>query len=133
MKPTIQVIPNDENNGYIVFMEKELGRDNYDMFAKQKEIRKFKTTERQVFIEAIDMAIREILNQFGIIPFDITESALESAFDTLKRKYGKTIEIIDRYKYTKEIVVDRKDLITIILEKGILSCANEIRVVDYER
>ena len=129
-KPTIMVIPNDEQDGYIVIMEKDLGRENYDLFAKQKEIKKFKTSEQQVFIETIDMSIRELLNQFGIIPFDTSKSALESAFDTLKRKYGKNIRIEDRYKDTQETIVDRKDLITIILEKGILSCANEVKVVD---
>lgn len=129
-KPTIMVIPNDEQDGYIVIMEKDLGKENYDMFAKQKEIKKFKTSEQQVFIETIDMSIRELLNQFGIIPFDTTKSALESAFDTLKRKYGKNIRIEDRYKDTQETIVDRKDLITIILEKGVLSCANEVKVVD---
>lgn len=129
-KPTIMVIPNDEQDGYIVIMEKELGKENYDMFAKQKEIKKFKTSEQQVFIDTIDMSIRKILNQFGIIPFDTSKSALESTFDTLKRKYGKTIQIEDRYKDTKETIVDRKDLITIILEKGVLSCANEVKVVD---
>lgn len=127
-KPTIMVIPNDDLTGYIVIMEKDLGKENYDMFAKQKEIKKFKTSEQQVFIDTIDMSIRELLNQFGIIPFDTTKSAIESAFDTLKRKYGKTIQIEDRYRNTEETIVDRKDLITIILEKGVLSCANEIRV-----
>ena len=129
-KPTIMVIPNDDLTGYIVIMEKDLGKENYDMFAKQKEIKKFKTSEQQVFIDTIDMSIRELLNQFGIIPFDTTKSALESAFDTLNRKYGKTIQIEDRYRNTEETIVNRKDLITIILEKGVLSCANEIKVVD---
>ena len=129
-KPTIMVIPNDDLTGYIVVMEKDLGKENYDMFAKQKEIKKFKTSEQQVFIDTIDMSIRELLNQFGIIPFDTTKSALESAFDTLNRKYGKTIQIEDRYRHTEETIVDRKDLITIILEKGVLSCANEVKVVD---
>ena len=129
-KPTIMVIPNDDLTGYIVIMEKDLGKENYDMFAKQKEIKKFKTSEQQVFIDTIDMSIRELLNQFGIIPFDTTKSALESAFDTLNRKYGKTIQIEDRYRNTEETIVDRKDLITIILEKGVLSCANEVKAVD---
>lgn len=128
MKPTIQVIPNDENNGYIVIMEKDMNDLKYDMYAQQKEIKKFRTTERKVFIDTIDMAIRKILDQFGIIPFDTSESALKSAFDTLKRHYGKTIEIIDRYDGIKGLVVDKENYITVIVENGILSCANEIVV-----
>ena len=128
MKPTIQVILNDENNGYIVIMEKDMNDLKYDMYAQQKEIKKFRTTERKVFIDTIDMAIRKILDQFGIIPFDTSESALKSAFDTLKRHYGKTIEIIDRYDGIKGLVVDKENYITVIVEKGILSCANEIVV-----
>lgn len=127
MKPTIQVIPNDDLNGYIVIMEKTLSGNN--MFDNQKEINKFKTTEKKVFIDAIDMAIRKILEQFGIIPFDNTKSALKSAFDTLNGNYGKKLEIVDRYKDLNN-VVDRQDLITIIIEDKVISCANEIIVKD---
>lgn len=130
MKPTIQVIPNEDMTGYIVIMEKDLGKDNNDVYAKSREIKKFKTTERQVFIETIDMAIREILKQFGIIPFDNTKSSLIVAFDTLKSKYNKSIDVIDRYEDIQKVVVDRQDLITAIIEKGVLSCANEVRVRD---
>ena len=128
MKPTIQVIPNEDNTGYIVIMEKDMTTLHYDMFAQQQEMKKFRTTERKVFINTIDMAIRKILDQFGIIPFDTTEDALKSAFDTLKRKYGKTIEIIDRYNGIKGLVVDKENYITVIIENNILSCANEIKV-----
>lgn len=121
------MIPNDNYDGYIVVMEKNLSNIN-DLFTQQREIKKFKSNEKQVFIETIDMVIREILKQFGIIPFDTSESALNSAFDTLNRNYDKTIEIIDRYKDTKETIIDRQELITIIMENDILSCANEIRV-----
>ena len=131
MKPTLQVIPNEDNTGYIVIMEKDMNHLEYDIYAQQQEIKKFRTTERKVFIETIDMAIRKILDQFGIIPFDTSESALKSAFDTLNRHYGKTIEIIDRYDGIKGLVVDKENYITVIIENGILSCANEIKVVDY--
>lgn len=132
MKPTIQVLNNDDQTGLIVVMEKVLGSDNNDVFLKQRETRKFKTTEKQVFIDTVESAVIKILEEYGIIPYDTTESALESALDTLKRKYKKNIEIVDCYKDTKERIVYRENLITIIIENGILSMANEIRVIDYE-
>lgn len=127
MKPTIQVIQNDEQNGFIIIMEKKLSNPN-DIYTTQKEMQSFTTTERKVFIRAIDMSFREILRQFGILPYDKSKSSIEAAFDTLKRKYNTTIEIVDRYKDTKETIVDREDYITVINENGILSCANEIVV-----
>ena len=130
MKPTLQVIPNEDNTGYIVIMEKNIS-NVIDIYNRQKEITKFKSTELKVFTDTIDMVIREILKQFGIIPFNSSKSALESAFDTLNRKYGKTIEIVDSYAFVDETIIDKQDLITIILEKGVLSCANEVRVADY--
>ena len=130
MKPTLQVIPNEDNTGYIVIMEKNISNVT-DIYNRQKEITKFKSTELKVFTDTIDMVIREILKQFGIIPFNSSKSALESVFDTLNRKYGKTIEIVDSYAFVDETIIDKQDLITIILEKGVLSCANEVRVADY--
>lgn len=131
MKPTIQVLINENESGYIVIMEKNLGNDNHDMFGKQKEIRKFKTTEKQVFIETIEQAIITLLGEIGVIPYDNTKSALESAFDTLKSKYHKSIVVEDRYKDTKETIVYRENLLTIIIENGVLSMAQEVKVVDY--
>lgn len=132
MKPTIQVLINESETGYIVIMEKVLGNENHDMFGKQREVRKFKTTEKQVFIDTVEQVAITLLGEIGIIPCDNSKSALESAFDTLKSKYHKNIEIIDRYKDTKETIVFRENLITIIVENGVLSMANEIRMVDYE-
>ena len=132
MKPTIQVLINENESGYIVVMEKPLGKDNHDMFGKQREIRKFKTTEKQVFIDTVEQAVITILGEYGIIPYDNTEQSLESAFDTLKRTYHKTIKIVDRYKDTQETIVYRENLITIIIENNVLSMAQEIKVVDYE-
>lgn len=130
MKPTIQVLDNETGNGYIVVMEKELGIHNNDMFLKARETRKFKTTEKQVFIDMVESVVINILSEIGIIPYDNSESALESAFDILKRKYHKNIIIKDRYKDTKETIVYREPLLTIIIENGILSMAQEIEVVD---
>lgn len=132
MKPTIQVIINEDSSGYIVLMEKALGNENHDMFGKQREIRKFKITEKQVFIDTVEQVVITLFGEYGIIPYDNTKQALESAFDTLKRTYNKTIQIVDRYQDTKETIVHRENLITIIIEKGVLSMAQEIKVINYE-
>lgn len=126
------MIVNEDNNGYIVIMEKSLGLNNYDMFAKQKEVRKFKTSEKQVFIDTVETVVISLLEEFGIIPYDNTKGALESAFDTLKRKYHKTIKIVDRYRNTRETIVYREPLLTIIIEKGVLSMAQEVKVIHHE-
>lgn len=135
MKPKIEVICEPNSKTYI--MSTEL--DTYNLFDRAKAINRFIYQETKVLEIALENDLRNILASFGVIPYDSSESALKSAFDTLKDK-GITIEIIDRYKIFQQNNKDFAEVglsvmgvspnkMTIILEdESILSCAMEIKI-----
>ena len=127
MKPKIEVICEPNSKTYI--MSTEL--DTYNLFDRAKAINRFIYQETKVLEIALENDLRNILASFGVIPYDSSESALKSAFDTLKSK-GITIEIIDRYKNlgnSEKVMGVSPNKMTIILEdESILSCAMEIKI-----
>lgn len=136
MKPKINIVY-DGANSKTYIMSTEL--DTYNLFDRAKAIKRFIYQETKVLEILLENNLREILAHYGIIPQDNTESALKSAFDTLKGK-GITIEIIDRYKVFQNSNKDIADVglsvmgvspnqMTVILEdESILSCAMEIKI-----
>ena len=67
------------------------------LYQKTKVIDKFVRQETKVLENCVENELRAIFCRFGINIQDNTESALNSAFDTLKTKYHKTINVVDLY------------------------------------
>ena len=67
------------------------------LYQKTKVIDKFVKQETKVLENCVENDLRAIFSKFGINIQDTSESALNSAFDTLKSK-GKQIVIIDLYR-----------------------------------
>lgn len=128
MKPVISVYYDDNANPIVVLSKNIADLENYE---KARETRKFYTNEVKQLESTVEYLIIDILNELGVIPYDDTDEALESAFRKLYKDYGKTIKIIDEYENYKGKIVHRKLNQTCIEEDSELSIANKIVVCDY--
>ena len=103
------------------------------IYEKAKAIKRFKDRETQVLEQVLDSDLRQILRNYGIIPEDGSDQALEKAFNQLETK-GVHIEIRDRYfEFQGErIIGESPNKMTIIVEEDgtLLSCAMEIIVYE---
>lgn len=131
MKPVLEVY-NEKPNEYIVVLSKDIS-DIKGKYEITLETQKFYKNEAKKLEEAIDILIIEILQDFGIIPSDITKEAIRSAFMLLQSKHGITIDIEDEYEVipnrdAKMVYRNTKLNQTCIIENDILSIANKIIV-----
>lgn len=125
MKPVLNTYK-DENGNDLVVISKYVGQlDEYD---RTYEIKKFVKSEVKQLEYAIEYIIISILNdEFGIIPSDSSDEAIESALDLLKLKFGKTIDIVDLYQSTKLKVVSRENKQTCVIDDDdYISIANKV-------
>lgn len=101
------------------------------IYEKAKAIKRFKDRETQVLEQVLDTDLRQILKSYNVVPEDGSEQSLKKALDQLELK-GVHIEIRDRYfEFQGErIIGESPNLMTIIEEDEILSCAMEIIVYD---
>ena len=127
----IETHKGEESNSTIYVMSmpiKDLG-----IYDKAKAIKRFKDRETQVLEQVLDSDLRQILRNYGIIPEDGSDQALEKAFNQLETK-GVHIEIRDRYfEFQGErIIGESPNKMTIIVEEDgtLLSCAMEIIVYE---
>ena len=127
----IETQKGEEPNSTIYVMSmsiKDLG-----IYEKAKAIKRFKDRETQVLEQVLDSDLRQILKNYGVIPEDGSDQALEKAFNQLETK-GVHIEIIDRYfEFQGErIIGESPNKMTIIVEEDgtLLSCAMEIIVYE---
>lgn len=127
----IETIKGEENNSTIYVMSmpiKDLG-----IYEKAKAIKRFKDRETQVLEQVLDSDLRQILRNYGVVPEDGSDQALEKAFNQLETK-GVHIEIKDRYfEFQGErIIGESPNKMTIIVEEDgtLLSCAMEIIVYE---
>lgn len=123
MKPVLQVI--EAEDGFTVEISKNIyGLSKYDM---AKEIKKFYTSEVKQLESTIESCVLELLDRFGIIPYDDTEEAIKSAIDKLFHDYEYHIVIEDSYEKTTEKIVHKKKRQTCIIDEyKILSIANKV-------
>lgn len=123
----------DGENGSKIFVLSQniKGMDEYH---KAKAIETFINRETKVLEMAIETYLRQVLRENDILPMDGSKSALERAFITLENN-GKAINIYDRYNetYGERIIGQSSNLMTVIEEDGILSCAIEVEVVENGR
>ena len=135
-KPKIEIIDegikdNEIHRTYV--MTQEL--DDLSLYDRTKGIERFINKETKVLEMLLESDLRRILKEFGVIPYDGSESALNEAFDTLKRK-GVFVRIVDRYYEleNENIIGESPNKMTIILEDdNFISCAMEIVVEKGER
>ena len=127
----IETHKGEEENSTIYVMSmsvKDLG-----IYEKAKAIKRFKDRETQVLEQVLDSDLRQILRNYGIIPEDGSDQALEKAFNQLETK-GVHIEIRDRYFefQGEKIIGESPNKMTIIEEEDgtLLSCAMEIIVYE---
>jgi len=127
----IETQKGEEPNSTIYVMSmpiKDLG-----IYDKAKAIKRFKDRETQVLEQVLDSDLRQILRNYGVIPEDGSDQALEKAFNQLETK-GVHIEIRDRYfEFQGErIIGESPNKMTIIVEEdgALLSCAMEIIVYE---
>lgn len=123
MKPVINVVYDEDNNPIVVLSKKISGLDAYD---KAKETRKFYTSEIKQFESVISFQVLDILNDYGIIPYDESDDAFESALTKLAEIYHKQISIVDMYSDFNGKIVIRLNRRTIIEDDDELSVANKI-------
>ena len=122
----IETLKGEEPNSTIYVMSmpiKDLG-----IYEKAKAIKRFKDRETQVLEQVLDSDLRQILRNYGVVPEDGSDQALDKAFAQLETK-GVRIEIRDRYfEFQGErIIGESPNKMTIIEEEdGTLSCAMEI-------
>lgn len=124
MKPVISVVY--DNDDPIVVLSKNL--DGLDAYEKVREIRKFYTSEIKQLEAMVEYIIIDKLNDYGIIPVDDSEEALESAFNQLRNVYDKKITIIDKYENYKGKIIHKGLKQTCIEEDNEVSVANQIKV-----
>ena len=135
-KPKIEIIDEGINDNEIhrtYVMTQEL--DDLSLYDRTKGIERFINKETKVLEMLLESDLRRILKEFGVIPYDGSESALNEAFDTLKRK-GVFVRIVDRYYEieNENIIGESPNKMTIILENdNFISCAMEIVVEKGER
>ena len=127
----IETQKGEEPNSTIYVMSmpiKDLG-----IYEKAKAIKRFKDRETQVLEQVIENDLRQILRNYGVVPEDGSDQALEKAFNQLETK-GVHIEIRDRYfEFQGErIIGESPNKMTIIVEEDgtLLSCAMEIIVYE---
>lgn len=127
----IETQQGEEKNSTIYVMSmpiKDLG-----IYERAKAIKRFKDRETQVLEQVLDSDLRQILRNYGIVPEDGSDQALEKAFNQLETK-GVHIEIRDRYfEFQGErIIGESPNKMTIIVEEDgtLLSCAMEIIVYE---
>lgn len=123
----IETQKGEEKNSTIYVMSmpiKDLG-----IYERAKAIKRFKDRETQVLEQVLDSDLRQILRNYGVVPEDGSDQALEKAFNQLETK-GVHIEIRDRYfEFQGErIIGESPNKMTIIAEEDgtLLSCAMEI-------
>ena len=128
----IETHKGEEENSTIYVMSmsvKDLG-----IYEKAKAIKRFKDRETQVLEQVLDSDLRQILRNYGIIPEDGSDQALEKAFNQLETKVVH-IEIRDRYFefQGEKIIGESPNKMTIIEEEDgtLLSCAMEIIVYEW--
>ena len=122
MKPVISIVY-DKDSPIVVLSKDISGLDDYE---RARETRKFYTSEVKQLETTVEYLIIELLNDYGIIPTNDDDEALESAFNKLRKDYGKVVKIIDKYSDFKGKIAHRKLNQTCIIEDDELSIANQI-------
>lgn len=127
-KPQLEIIEKTDTLSVYYLWQDISGCSLYES-TRIKE--RFLKTESKIMESVLESDLRRFLALNGIIPYDMSESALKLAFDTLKSK-RKRIDIIDRnLKTDEEIVGKSPNGMTVILDRyDILSIAMEVRVVN---
>lgn len=102
------------------------------LYEKAKNTEKFINRETKVLEQVLESIVRNFLRENGIIVQDGSHKSLEHALWELEQK-GKVIDIVDRYEdlHNDTIIGQSPNLMTIVEEESIVSCAMEI--VIYER
>lgn len=106
----------------------------YGIYEKAKAIVNFCDKETKLFEKEIDRAIAEIFEKNKVNLPNTDKKVLKLAFDLLKAK-GKTIEIVDLFKYDEEkekddsfqLVKETKNKFTVMLETfRVNGCYSEV-------
>jgi len=129
MKPVISVVYDESENPIVILSKKIDGLDQYD---KAKETRRFYTSEIKQFESVISFQILDILDDYGIMPYDDSDEAFASALQKLREIYHKQITIVDMYSDFKGKIVIRLQEQTIIEEDNELSVANKIILEEWK-
>lgn len=130
-KPTFEILESDDNH-IIFYLWQEI--EGLTFYEKNLVINRFMTKESKIMEKAIERHLRGIFTKYGIIIPNNQESALNKAFDTLKRK-NVEIVIVDRNKLAKdeEYIGKSDNQMTIINEHDYcISIAMEIKEINYE-
>ena len=129
MKPVIEVIYNEYGNPIVILSKNISGLSTYD---KARETRKFYTSEVKQLETMVEYIIIDVLNEFGIIPYDDSNEAFESSLQKLAQRNMK-LNIIDEYKDFKGKIVHRALNQTCIEDGEELSIANKIVLEEMEK
>lgn len=127
-KPQLEIIEKTDTLSVYYLWQDISG---YSLYESTRIKERFLKTESKIMESVLESDLRRFLALNGIIPYDMSESALKLAFDTLKSK-RKRIDIIDRnLKTDEEIVGKSPNGMTVILDRyEVLSIAMEVRVVN---
>lgn len=119
----------DSENGKIFVMSQDI--NGLSIYERAKVIEHFINKDTKVLEMALENYLRQVLRDYGIIPQDGSNSALERAFLQLENN-GKKIDIVDRYYEleNERIIGESPNKMTIINENDILSCAMEVVIYD---
>lgn len=127
MKPVIETYKDQDGQDIVCISKCLKGLSAYD---RSLEIKKLVKTEIKQFEFAISYVIVSTLfEDYGIMPTDSSDEALQSAMKLLKEKYGLWFEIEDIYEHTKLKVVHKELKQTCVLDDDdYISIANKIVV-----
>lgn len=124
-KVTLKTISGEEPNSKIFILSQDLsGLDEYE---RAKATKRFIDSETKVLEMVIESHLRQVLKDYGVIPYDGSNDALNKAFAKLELM-GKKIQVIDRYYEIEgeRIVGESANKMTVIQEGNLISCAIEI-------
>lgn len=128
-KPILEIVEQGEFYK-VYYLHQDLS--GLSLYERTKAIERFINNATKTLEIAISSDLRHYLREYGIIPQDGSESALQRAFLELEQK-GKVVAIIDRYyKLNDEhIIAESPNHMTVILEsENFLGCSMEVRLED---
>ena len=129
-KPKLEIIEKDSKHSIYVLSQSIKGLDAYE---KAKVVQKFLSTESKLLERVLESDLRDILRSVGINTQEPSESVLNKAFDTLKRKRMKLL-VIDRNEnvsYEKYLGISKNEM-TLIEEDDVIDFAMEIKIMPIE-
>lgn len=121
-KELVKIEVHETDTGKVFVISRNISGLN--PYQKLLATRNFIDKQPKLMELALEEDLRQVFIDNGISVNDCSKDALKRSFDELNAK-GISIDLVDRYKDTKEKIISSGD-ITIINESDILSMAMEI-------